>query len=155
MKKKRRLTDPCSLCGEPVWQYGEDGKAYCEAHARWKHIEIERVNHPLDAHHATSVLPHRVERATKVIVSTIRRMGYAEAFWVAEHLAFENGVQWWDERVVIRLSDLQLVAFAAAMRTHCEALYPKQSWQSKVEASNARSEEAERREVRKKKKRTL
>lgn len=80
--------------------------------------------HPHDAHHETAVSPARVDRAIKSVVDTIQRLGYAEAFWVAEHLAFEWGVQWWDEQVVIRLSDLQIVAFAAAMRAHCEALYP-------------------------------
>jgi len=121
--KKRRLKDPCSLCPELVWQYDADGTAYCQAHARWRHVEIQRQQHPLDGlHDRPSAMPDRVQRATKTVVDTIKRIGYAEAFWVAEHLGFEWGVQWWNEQVVISLSDLQLVAFAAAMRAHREAV---------------------------------
>lgn len=124
-KKKRRLKDTCTHCGLHVWQYDEDGTPYCEAHARWKHVEVERLRHPHDEHHGRTATPRRVKRAIEVITTTIQRIGYAEAFWVAEHLAFESQVQWWDERVIIRLSDLQLVAFAAAMRAHREAIYPR------------------------------
>lgn len=123
--KQKKLLDTCRYCDGLVWQYDKEGRPYCETHARWSHAEIERLPHPSDAHHERHVLSPRVDRAVKVIVTTIRRIGYAEAFWVAEHLAIENGVQWWDERVVIRLTDLQLVAFAAAMRAHREAMYPK------------------------------
>ena len=69
-------------------------------------------------------MPSRRERAEKTVVGIIKRIGYAEALWVAEHLAWENEVQWWDSRLIIRLSDMQLVAFAAAIRAHYEAIYP-------------------------------
>lgn len=124
-KKKRRLSDTCSLCESPVWQYSDDGTAYCEFHARWEHTSIERMRHPLDEYHnRASVLPKRLRRAEKVTIDIIKHIGYAEALWVAEHLGFEHDVQWWDGRLIIRLSDMQLVAFAAAVRAHHEALYP-------------------------------
>jgi hypothetical protein len=45
--------------------------------------------------------------------------------WVAEQIAFEYGVGWdMDGKFWIGLSDLQLIAFAAALRAHHEALYP-------------------------------
>ncbi len=130
MKKKpkqKKLLDTCAFCENLVWQYDEEGTAYCEPHARWHHAKIERLPHPFDSHHKQAVLPSRIARAEKTILDTIRRLGYAEAFWVAEHLALENGVQWWDESVVIRLTDLQLISFAAALRAHREAMYPKKS----------------------------
>lgn len=125
MPKKKHLKDTCSQCDELVWQYDEDGIGYCAAHARWKQIEVHRMAHPFDAHHDRAVTASRLEKATKTVVDCIQRLGYAEAFWVAEHLQFEWGVQWWNEQVVIRLTDLQMVAFAAAMSAHRQALYPK------------------------------
>ena len=70
-----------------------------------------------------------------VVTDIIQRIGYAEALWVAEHLAWEADVQWWDSRVIIKLSDLQMVAFAAAMRAHHEALYPRRDEPTKLRAS--------------------
>jgi hypothetical protein len=91
------------------------------------------MRHPLDDYHnRAAVMPRRLERATQTTVSIVKRLGYAEALWVAEHLGFEWGVQWWDERLVIRLSDMQLVAFSAAMRAHVEALYPSRDEPTKL-----------------------
>ena len=123
--KQKKLLDTCRYCENLVWQYDEEGMSYCEPHARWSHAEIERLPHPFDAHHERHAVLSTVKKAEKTIIRIIRRIGYAEAFWVAEHLAIENGVQWWNESVVIRLTDLQLVAFAAAMKAHREAMYPK------------------------------
>ena len=123
--KQKELLDTCRYCEDLVWQYDEEGMPYCETHARWSHAEIERLPHPFDAHHEKHALLSRVEKAEKTIINIIQRIGYAEAFWVAEHLALENGVQWWNEQVVIRLTDLQLISFAAAMRAHREVMYPK------------------------------
>ena len=123
--KKRKLEDTCRYCDAFVWQYDKEGMPYCETHARWSHAEIERLPHPFDSHHGKHVLLTTVEKAEKSIINIIKRIGYAEAFWVAEHLALENGVQWWNESIVIRLTDLQLISFAAAMKAHRAAMYPK------------------------------
>ena len=130
MKKKRKvkkLSDTCSECELIAWQYADDGTAYCETHARWAKIEITRMEHPLDAHpHSTSVEPGKIEKATRILISCIKRVGYAEALWVAECLTFEWGVQWWESQIYIKLTDLQLVAYAAAMQTHAQKVMPKQ-----------------------------
>ena len=123
---KRRLKDKC-FCGLRVWQYGAKGKAYCEAHARWKNVQVELLQHPLDAAHSYTIMPSVIDEAIKTITNTIKRIGYAEAFWVAEHLRFDWGVQWWNEKVVIHLTELQLLAFAAAMKAHRETVYPKRA----------------------------
>lgn len=127
MKEKRKLKDHCAYCDELVWQYDETGKGFCEMHARWKHMEMRREKHPLDVLHPMSVLSSRVDHAGKRVVGIIKRIGYAEAFLIAERLGFESGVQWWDEKLYLRLSDLQLIAFAAAMSAHFEAVYPKRT----------------------------
>lgn len=159
MKKKRRLvTDTCSLCENPVWQYDTDGKAYCEPHARWQYLTVERMQHPLDSiHNRATVLLPRKDKAVASMVDTIKRLGYAEAIWVAEHLGFDWGVQWWDEKLVIRLSDMQLVAFSAAMRAHREALFPnnRDDPKKRAEVSNAQPQGAERKRKKKKKKQKL
>lgn len=96
-------------------------------------MTIERMRHPLDEYHnRAAVLLPRLTRATQTMVDIIKRIGYAEALWVAEHLGFEWGVQWWDEQLFIKLSDMQLVAFSAAMRAHHEALYPSKDDPTKL-----------------------
>lgn len=137
MTKKRLLRDTCFRCDLPVWQYDESGRAFCESHARWRHLKIERMQHPLDAYrNRSSVMPARVNRAEKITIDIIQRIGYAEALWVSEHLGFEEYIQWWDGRLIIRLSDMQLIAFAAAMRAHLEAVYPSRDDPRKRARSN-------------------
>jgi len=82
--------------------------------------------HPRDGHHIPMAPLTHVERAAERLRDLIERMGYAEALWVAEHLAFEYGVMWNPQkgRLAIDLTDLQLIAFAAAMRSHHAATYP-------------------------------
>lgn len=125
-KKVKRLSDTCSKCDLVAWQYADDGTAYCEAHARWERIEVQRMEHPLDTHpHSTSVEPAKLAKATGIMVKAVKRAGYAEALWVAECLGMEWGVQWWESKLYIKLTDLQLVAFAAAMQTHTAKVMPK------------------------------
>lgn len=134
MKKKvKRLSDTCSECDLLAWQYDSKGIAFCETHAQWERIEIQRMEHPLDAHpHSTSVDPAKLQKATNVMVKSIKRVGYAEALWVAECLTFEWGVQWWNSQIYISLTDLQLVAFAAAMQTHAAKVMPKRKKSKKA-----------------------
>lgn len=152
--RKPRLNDTCSLCDELVWQYTQDDTPFCAAHARWKNIKIERMLTPQDGHHRPHVMPTKLERATKIVADTLERIGPAEAMWVSEHLGFEWGVQWWGEQVHVNLSDLQMVAFAAAMQAHREATYPARPAKDdpKIErgGKNAAREEAP---IRRKKKR--
>ena len=126
-KKRKKLNDTCHEpeCDLLVWQYAEDGTPYCAAHARWSHLEVERMVHPLEAHpHARRPPKALVDKAVRILDKYISRLGPAEAFWVAECLEFEWGIQWWDDKVVIRLTDLQLIAFSAALKAHGEPISP-------------------------------
>lgn len=86
-------------------------------------VTVERpVEHTLH-HPEPHVLDERLAWASKTIKDSVDRVGYAEALWVAEALGFEYAVQWrGEDALVISLEDLQLVAFAAAMRAHHEVI---------------------------------
>ncbi len=137
-KHKKRLADKCHepSCNKLVWQYASDGTPYCATHARWSHLEIERMEHPIDAHpHAHRPPKEIVKKALRILNKYISRLGPAEAFWVAECLTFEWGIQWWEEQVVVRLTDLQLIAFAAALKAHGDRIYPKAGKRGKKKQS--------------------
>lgn len=126
--KKRRNKDKCyeENCDELVWQYDEDEVPRCAAHARWHNLTIQRMEHPVDAHpHAQRPPKELVDKSIRILNKYISRLGPAEAFWVAECLTYEWGIMWWEEQVIIRLTELQLIAFAAALKAHGDRIYPK------------------------------
>lgn len=90
--------------------------------------------HPLATHHMPTAPQEHVDRAAARLRDLIERMGYAEALWVAEELAFEFGVRWEPTtgRLAIELTDLQLIAFAAAMRSHTAATFPKKQTKDRL-----------------------
>lgn len=82
--------------------------------------------HPYSAHHSPTAPQEHVDRAVARVSDLIERMGFAEALWVAEELGYEWGVLWNPQtgNLTVELSDLQMVAFSAAMRSHHAATYP-------------------------------
>ncbi|KKN60698.1 hypothetical protein LCGC14_0528970 [marine sediment metagenome] len=92
--------------------------------AAYRILEVRRLS-ARQAWHEPSAKKERVDKAGAAIKDCIQRIGYAEALWVAEELAFEFGV-WWDTEktsLMISLSDLQLIAFASALLAHREIVY--------------------------------
>jgi len=88
---------------------------------------------------------------------SIGRLGYAEALWVGEQLGFDGWGIWFERakddfgvgQLKINLSDLQLIAFAAALRAHHEVIKMQISGSSKREEA---SEEAPKQARKKRKK---
>lgn len=75
----------------------------------------------------TPVLQARVEQAVRAIEQTARTLGYAEMLTVAEELGLEHFVVYdqelFDEgqgAMQFSFSDIQTVAFAAALRARAE-----------------------------------
>lgn len=92
-----------------------------------RNAKLERIVPREDGRRFTILaLTADVERAGQRVVDLIERTGYAEALWVAEQIGFEYGVMWNPKKVQLHISltDLQLIAFASALRAHVKAWYP-------------------------------
>ncbi len=73
-----------------------------------------------------SIQDNRREWAVKKIGECASRIQRAEFFLVAEELGFEFGIVWneqEDGQMKLRLSDLQLFAFASALMVHREYVF--------------------------------
>lgn len=65
----------------------------------------------------------RVQRAGAIVRDYAERLGWAQLLEVADELGFAGaGVSFTDDQLRIRLSDLQLIAFAAALAANREVL---------------------------------
>lgn len=91
----------------------------CRPNAYLERVPSIHVMHP-----CPPAPKQRVIRAKKRLIDLVQRVGYAEVEWVAEELAFEFGIGWNGDKLMVSLSDLQLIAFTAALRAHVEAQYP-------------------------------
>ena len=90
----------------------------------------------------------RYDWALKEIGDAATRMQRAEFFHVAEALGFEFGIVWneqEDGRMKVTLSDLQLFAFAAALKVHREITFPSLTEDKKKRTRNGSDQHTGRR----------